>query len=395
MPPNNTIKTGQAAIDQRNRDIAAYKASPYYKAPTPAPVAPVAPTAPAVVPKRTPGLLEQAQKSALVTENSQRDIQRQADQYAASQRQARIDAINVAFAPRIAREQEEGANRIDRVKAIAFKQGIVGSGVDTTKIGEQSKLNKEALEGIENEKAILINEAFGAADKLGKERAETLTGEAKVRADSNVNFYKERASEAMDALKLFGQANTSLEDILETDPNTVKTLREVSGLSDAQIAAIVDAARPTPTNVDTRIENGYMVSSYFDPQTRKFKSYTEKLDIPAETKASDIQVLTAQDGSFIAYDKTNDRIVRTINTTPTTPKVSWEEYLNAAQEVAGQTFNSDARAKLKKQYDSEVANTGTTPLTDSEKKKLEQAGLLGATRQKQLDYLYSKSDREL
>lgn len=52
--------------------------------------------------------------------------------------------------------------------------------------------------------------------------------------------------------------------------------------------------------------------------------------------------------------------------------------------------------QLKSIYDSTVAKVQSsvkvTPFTPVEKKKLEQAGLLGAARQKQLDHLYAKSD---
>lgn len=288
MPPNNPILTGQAAIDQRNRDIAAYQASPYYKAPattTPPPVSTSTVPPPATNIRRTPGLLDKAKEEALVTASSQRNIQRQADQYASTQRQARIDAINAAFAPRIAREEAEGAGRVDRVKAIAFKQGIIGSGVDSTKIGEQKTLNEDILRGIEEEKAILINDAFNAADKLSRERAETLTGEAKARAESNINLYKERADQALEALKLFGQAGTSLQDIESSDPNTIKTLREVSGLSDAQIDTLLKTSAPKDTYQWDEAQ--YVGNKLVVPKVLNGKITLESIEAPAGIEFGD------------------------------------------------------------------------------------------------------------
>ena len=89
-----------------------------------------------VVPPRTPGLLETAQNEAALAASSRATAQREADRYAAGQRNARIDAINRTFAPRISRENEEGQARLSRVAALNVRSGVVGSGVDTTRTGE-------------------------------------------------------------------------------------------------------------------------------------------------------------------------------------------------------------------------------------------------------------------
>lgn len=241
------------------------------------------------------------------------EAQRQADLYAAQMRQARIDAINQTFAPRIKRQQEENLGQMARVKALNVKKGIVGSGADTTKLSDQGKLGEEALQAIEDEKALLINEAFSYADKLGKERATLLTSQRKEAAQANVDLYKAQAEKAVGVLQSFGKSGKvfSVEDIKNADVNTYNTLKEVSNLSDEQMLQIIDAAKPAPTNIDTQIKNGYLVATYYDPQTRQFKSTTQKLDIPAGTAEANLQAVKADNGLVYVLDMNTGKVVNT------------------------------------------------------------------------------------
>lgn len=75
---------------------------------------------------------------------------------------------------------------------------------------------------------------------------------------------------------------------------------------------------------------------------------------------------------------------------------TWEEYKTAAQTASGVNyFMAPEEAQLREQYDAQYGQYagGAKPekFTPTELKKLEQAGLLNTTRQKQLDYLYKKS----
>lgn len=211
-------------------------------APTPTPTPPPTITAP-----RTPGLLENAQAEAAAAAASRASAQSQADAYAASQRQARIDAINTTFAPRIEREKVEGDARLSRVAALNLKSGVVGSGVDTTKLVEQKGLNDKALRSIEDAKATAINEAFGWADEIARQRAEDIYKTNTEGANANVDRYKAQADSAMEALKVFGANDVTAEKLKIADPNTYNTLRDVSGMSDDQIDAYLKVNAPKGT----------------------------------------------------------------------------------------------------------------------------------------------------
>lgn len=245
--------------------------------------------------------------------DEQKRLQAEADLYASQRRQARIDAINTAFAPRVDRQNTDNAAALSRVDALNFNRGIVGSGADTTKIGEQKNLNDKALRALEDEKAIMINDAFTEADKLATDRAALLSSQSKNAAQANVDLYTQQAEKATSILQSFGKTGKvfSVADIKNADPNAYNTLRDVLGYSDAQMMQIIDAAKPVPTNVDTKIENGYLVASYYDPATKKFVATTQKLDLPADAVKANLDIVNGKNGLIYVLDKNTGKVVNT------------------------------------------------------------------------------------
>jgi len=72
------------------------------------------------------------------------------------------------------------------------------------------------------------------------------------------------------------------------------------------------------------------------------------------------------------------------------PAVSLEEYISAAEQELQMSLDPSGflYKDLEAQWKSDYPSTTGIGFTDSELKKLEQAGLLGSSRQEQLDYLY-------
>lgn len=254
-------------------------------------------------------LLDKAKSDSLMNEEKRLAIRREADLYASQQRQARIDAINQTFAPRIKREEEEGINRLARVDALNFNRGIVGSGADTTAKSEQKGLNDKALEAIEQEKALLINDAFNTADKLATERATLLTSQRQEDADANVKLYQEQSNKAIEALKVFGGLGKTRAEIEKADPNTIKTLKETSGLSDSEIDALLATSAPVGTYqwgeaqvfgskmVVPKIVNGKVTMEKLD------LGFTPSKEIKSTTKLDNGDVLLVyNDGTYSTYD---------------------------------------------------------------------------------------------
>jgi len=278
--------------------------------PAPTPVAPVTPTSPTTA--RTPGLLERARQDQMNLEEQRRRADEEANSYAAQMRQMRIDAINKTFQPRIEREKVEGQERLSRVAALNFKTGVTGSGVDTTRTGEQKGLNEKALQAIEDQKAVAIQEAFGWADKLAVERADRAYGAAKDSAEAKTGFYQEQAKTAMDALKVFGANGVDGKSLQEVDPDTYQTLREVSGMSDGQIDAYLKYNAPEGTYVwdqaqvvgnqmkIPKVVNGKVVMDTVD------LGYTPKAGFKTAIKTDAGVVMINDDGTYDILPGTGD-----------------------------------------------------------------------------------------
>ena len=251
---------------------------------------------------RTPAVsaLSAAQENLATVENSRASYGEQARAYAAQQRQARIDAINQTFAPRIAAQNTENAANMSRVSALNFNKGIVGSGVDTTAIGTQNKANKEALQAIEDSKAVQINQAFTWADQLARDVAEQTYQEKATGAKANVELMKSRADTALKALDIFGSQAHSAEELKAADPNTYNTLKTVSGMSDSAIATYLASKAPEGTYLwDQAKVSG---STMYVPKNINGKVTMEQLTLPYTPTKTQKSVTKTDDGVFILYD---------------------------------------------------------------------------------------------
>lgn len=253
-------------------------------------------------PPRTPGILDELKKQQADTEAMNRQAQQSADAYAAQMRQARIDAINTSFAPRIAREQEAGSARMSRVAALNFKGGITGSGVDTTKTGEQTQLNDKALQAIEQEKAVAINEAFGWADQLGKERATLLTKQAQEGAEAKVKYAQDKVDTALKALDTFAGLGkiTSAKDLMAADQNTYETLKDVSGMSDSEIDAYLKTKAPQGTYQWSQAQ--ISGNTMYVPTIKNGVASMEKISLGFTPNKEAKSVTKTDDGVFILYN---------------------------------------------------------------------------------------------
>lgn len=131
--------------------------------------------------------------------------------------------------------------------------------------------------------------------------------------------------------------------------------------------------------------------------TNDFQTFQYIRDNPDIGLPKDIAALPPGEQYFAYLAK-----VKGAQTAPKTSKTAttgtgaptWEEYKTVAAKVAGVNYlPGPEEAQLKAQYDAQYGdNPNRKAFTDTELKKLEQAGLLNADRQKQLDYLFKKTD---
>ncbi len=265
------------------------------------PTAPAAPTAPVTTDRSgAVSAYDLAKQNALAVENSRASYSAAAETYAASQRQARIDAINTTFAPRIANQQKEGEDAMARVRAINFNRGTVGSGIDSTLIGDQNKLNDKALKGIEDEKAIAVQNAFTWADDLKVKKAEELYSTAKGAATANVDYQKGLADKATAALQIFGKGGYTADDIKRVDPAAYAALRDAVGMNDAAINLYLKTQAPEGTynwSAAQTIGNKMMV-----PVVRNGKASVETVDLPFTPTKKIKDTVKTDTGVYIIYE---------------------------------------------------------------------------------------------
>lgn len=312
MPTTQGYWTEGKVVDGTNRGGGTFVP---YTATNPAPTTTtptstsVATPTPAITPTRTPGLLETAQNDAAAATASRASARAQADSYAAQQRQARIDAINQTFAPRIAQQNVENQKNLSRVAALNVKSGVVGSGVDATKLNDQTTLGNKATQALEDQKATAINEAFGWADELARQRAENIYNDTKDTANANVEKYKAQQETAMNALKVFGAQDVTAEKLKTADPNTYATLRDVSGMSDAQIDAYLKVNAPEGTyNWSAATVNGsQMIVPGIDPRT-KLPTIT-KIELGFTPQKKVQGVVKTDSGVLMYYDDGTHKVI--------------------------------------------------------------------------------------
>ncbi len=299
------------------------------------------------------GTLNAAKDAAAKTEEMRKAAMVEADQYAADKRQARIDAINATFAPRIDREKQEGAARMARVDALNFNRGLVGSGADTTTKGEQGGANEKSLQALEDQKLLLINDAFNSADEIAKERAALNVSNSQADAEANVKRYQDLADKALATLKLFGQTGKTLKDIESADPVTVKNLREVSGMSDAQIEALLATSAPAGTFQWDQAK--YSGNKMYVPKLTNGKVTIEALDLGFTPNKKIVSTTKLDNGNVIAVFE--DGTYSTIGGGTTT---SGGSYTTAS----GKTVTAEAD-KAVKLYNSIKELTDSTSLSNA------------------------------
>lgn len=296
---------------------------------------PTSAPAPATTVARNPSAYEKALADRTAATKTYEEQKTVADIYAANQRQARIDAINTAFAPRIRREEKAGEERIQRVKSLAFKGGITGSGIDTTKIGDQTKLNEAALRDIEAAKATAIQEAFDKADSLAASMAEGAFNRSLKSAEANVEEQKNRLNTAMESLKLFsaGGGVKSASDLRNSDPMTYDNLRSASGMSDAEIDTYLKVNAPKGTYEWNQAK--FSGNKMYVPTIKNGVPSMEEIDLNF-TPDREVEGVTKTDtGVFILYKDGTYKTVG-IPSDKTIPSSELKVYIN--QQIATPEF---------------------------------------------------------
>ena len=432
-----TVLTGTTA-EERNAQARALAG---YGTPT----APVAPTASTDTPitnrydmTNTEGLLSGAERERAFI--NKEDIARQAEEIAAKQRQAQIDAINALYAPKYAKAEDEASREKARARALALRSGQMGSGENPYQVAGAEELSKAKLAELDASKQAQIQMAFGSYDTMRQKETERLLAEKTASAEDKIKYYKDITDNAIAAAKQWGAGGITLDELKQKDPQAYQDLKDVGGMSDFDIAAQMAEGNPA-INAKIEYQDGVAYIAYVDPATGKLTTQTQQvgpLDTGEEFKSIDgvgyamskdangkisLRALTGQDS------KTTSTKTSTTFTSSDYSKIEADikQYgldnvvagltPEQAQEIQakfggfnpnlsigatpGLGFDLANKSQMDKTYVTGSQNVPIPPkpvkvdltgYTPTDKKKLEQAGLLNSDRQTQLDYLYGKKE---
>ncbi len=325
--------------------------------------------------------------------------------------QAQADLITQQFNKTIASARSEGDKRAARTDAISRASGLSGSSFASTRANETAEANLKDIQFIEKERdakifAILNDVADRASEEYRAQR-ELFLKENEARFDRIEAFNKKVQERVVNEVAAIAATGISFEDFKTKYGNVIPQLLEEGDLTEDGLKARFIAAAPQGTVINKdkpMVVNGQATYIYqkTDPRTGLPSFETVSVKLPEGYTEDNIRnVVTRDDGIYLINNDGTYKVIGSPKGTggtggrvPVEGAPSFEDYLKAAEETARQTFAPAARDELRKQY--EAAYTapagGDTKFTATEKKKLEQAGLLNASRQEQLDFLFKKKD---
>ncbi len=323
----------------------------------------------------------------------------------AARAQSLINGINMKYAT-IEAQDNETADLLNRERRAAnVMRGLSSSDLGTAKTIETAQQGAKIKDLTAKAKGAEIQEILSKAeDRASKEfkdqkDAFILASKDKLKAEQGVrDRIKTDALTELSALAGSG----SWEDLVKKNPNLMKQYMEETGLDEIALKALfLKESEANWEKIKEVASPGKQTFVYKNKTTGEVK--TEDIDVPEGFK---FYAGVGNDGAFINEQTEEIRYINGAKTPKSTnptgnptnpdgsPAPSWIEYLTAASSLlpnspaAGtSTFNN-----IKAQYDAAYpqASSGVA-FTSTQKLKLEQAGLINAPRQQQLDFLYGKS----
>lgn len=287
------------------------------------------------------------------------------------------------------REQQRMQSGLERNKPVAMN-------VIEGRIGQEERQMMERLDSINRQKDSAVRQLQSANATI-----ENMMSFAKMDYDTARNSYNDQFSQQMQLFSMTkGIVDAQNAERNRQEDNARANLNIIYGsIRDGGMS--VDTMTPQQQYEISRMELEAGLPTGFynnivktNPDSKVLSSTTREsggtkyADVIMQNKDGSIFVKTVSlgaSGSGSGTDANGDGIVD--------PKYTWEEYLAAAQEELNMSVAPDSQvyAELKAQYEKDFGATTTSKkFTDTELKKLEQAGLLNASRQEQLDFLYGE-----
>lgn len=220
-------------------------------------------------------------------------------------RQALIDSINVQYKSKTAKTKQLGEEDLARQRSMNLRSGTIDSPIGDSEIGRTKKNTADELALIAAEKAQAISNALYKFDELKTKKLEAATAAKRQAGQDALTFRqlqldsnKEAKTEAKSILASMGKAGVDFEKFKLDD--AYQTAKD-AGLSDLEMLSAINENSPTPTNLTTKIVGSKVITSYYDPITKKTVVTSDDLGFTPDDP--DNQQIVTSGGTVMMVDK--------------------------------------------------------------------------------------------
>lgn len=324
--------------------------------------------------------------------------------------QKQIALIDAEFLGKTSRQTEENRGMEARTRVLNANTGNLDSGTGITAINKEEKKSKEALDQLATEKSARISKVMGDIDQLKVKEIEAETTRKRNDRVAYQALRKENSEKALATLEEYATAGGNLDALKlakasdDDELSDYDHLQKASGLTPLEFDTKFNAFKRAGEKIDYtfKVVGNKVIGYGVDPMTGKVRTIEQ--DVPGLAD-DEWQIKETKDGALYKYNSRTGTLLPLLGKpsdedTTTETLVSnaptWEEYLDAAEKVKGQSFPPDMQNELKKQYDAAYKSSSSiggklVPFTKAQKLKLEAAGKLNAPREEQLKVLYPKA----
>ena len=211
------------------------------------------------------------------------------------QQQGQIDAINAAYNAMIGQQDITNTSNMGSTRAINARNGLLESDFGNTNMRDQQAAGDRAVAAINAERGAKINTVLSAVNQMAEQKIAAQKAEAMGQANALKDTLAKQQTQAAGYIKSLGANGTTLDDLKTNSPDQLKALLKSSGMSEAELALAMNAARPAKQKIDwkTDIQGNTAIVYGVDPITGEMQYHTQTLpsDLPQGNK---VQVVNNQ-----------------------------------------------------------------------------------------------------
>lgn len=222
----------------------------------------------------------------------------------AKERQQQIDAIEMSAKQAVSAEQQAGAQDLARQRSMNLRAGLGGSDFGASAKAEVRNRTNQNIQGIEAQKQLQIGNAIDRIEQLAQSRFQ-IQQSAMQQGFQNmfqVQQYtqaqeQQMRAQTLDSLKELGKAGVDIQTVKEQDPQLYERMMQASGMSDVEMEAVLNNAKPAPERIDYqyKVAGNKLIAYGVDPVTGTLKSLEQEVDLP-----ENYSITTMPDGTVLA-----------------------------------------------------------------------------------------------